>query len=91
MKLADELPDKAVITTHYVLSTGSAITYVSYDEDGDWQFFGNEDVEEKDARVMSVKQIIDLDPTLKDLPDMQPSQSASRMDVESKWVVEDIT
>lgn len=88
MKLIDETPNKPVITTHYVMSTGSEITYIVYDEDGDWQFFGNEDVDENDARVMSVKQILELDESLKDLPDMEKGQTASRMTADAKWIVE---
>lgn len=87
MKLVDESCHKAVITTRYVLSAGSAVTYVVYDKDGDWQFYGNEDVDTSDARIVSVKQILELDKTLESIPDLQRGQSASRLTYDSNWIV----
>ncbi|MDU1891279.1 MAG: hypothetical protein E6767_11365 [Dysgonomonas sp.] len=85
MRLHDEIDNKVVITTRYVLDAGSLITYVTYDDDGDWQFFGDEEVSENDARVISVKQILALDASLYSLPDLELGQSASRLDEDSDW------
>lgn len=84
MKLSEEVENKAVITTRYVMDANSPITYVCCDEDGDWQFFGDEDVTESDACVISVKQILSLDDTLHVL-DLSPGQAASRIDIDSPW------
>lgn len=85
MRLQDEMDNKPVITTCYVLDANSLITYVVYDEDGDWQFFGDEEVEENDARVLSVKQVLAHDDSLYTLPDMQLGQAVSRIDADSDW------
>ncbi|HMM04432.1 MAG: hypothetical protein ACK5KN_15500 [Dysgonomonas sp.] len=84
MKLNDESGNKSVITTRYVLDANSLITYVVYDEDGDWQFFSDEDITESDACVVSVKQILELDDSLNEL-DLKPGQAAERSDADAPW------
>ena len=84
MKLNDESDNKPVITTRYVLDANSQITYVVYDEDGDWQFFSDEDITESDACVVSVKQILELDDSLNEL-DLKPGQAAERSDADAPW------
>lgn len=84
MRLSEEIGNKPVITTRYVMDANSPITYVSYDEDGDWLFFGDEDVTDSDACVISVEQILALDDTLDSL-DLSPGQSAKRIDTDSDW------
>lgn len=84
MKLNDESDNKPVITTRYVLDANSLITYVVYDEDGDWQFFSDEDITESDACVVSVKQIFELDDSLNEL-DLKPGQAAERSDADAPW------
>lgn len=86
MKLTDEPDNKPVITTRYVMDANSTITYVVCDEDGDWQFFGNEDVTESDACVLSVKQILAIDNSLYNL-DLDPGQAAGRVDEDSPWQI----
>lgn len=66
------------------MDANSPIIYVSYDESGDWQFFGDEDITESDTCVISVEQILALDDTLSFL-DLSPGQSAKRIDPDSDW------
>jgi hypothetical protein len=87
MKLIKESENKAVITTRFVVENNSTITYVSYDDDGDWQFFGNEDITENDALVISIKQILDIDQSLKDIPEIQEGQNVTRNDINSPWQI----
>ncbi|WP_029906280.1 hypothetical protein [Prevotella sp. 10(H)] len=84
MKLGDEAYNKPIITTRYVLDGNSLITYVVYDEDGDWQFFSDEDVTESDACVISVKQILEIDESLYNL-NLNLGQAAERSDADSSW------
>lgn len=84
MKLREEPDNKPVITTRYVLDANSLITYVVYDEDGDWQFFSEEDSIESDACVVSVKQILELDDSLSSL-ELKLGQGAERSDADSAW------
>ena len=87
MKLIREPENKAVITTKYVVENNSTITSVHYDEDGDWQFFGNEYITEDDAVVVSVKQILNIDATLNDIPEIHRGQIAIRTNKNSLWVL----
>lgn len=58
----------AVFTTVFVLEKKSKIIYVSHDSEGDWQFFGSEeDISEEDARVVSLAEIIEMEPSIKEL------------------------
>jgi len=60
--------NQVVFTTKYVLENHSPIVYVSHDADGDWQFFGNEDdLNEDDARIISFGEILEINPTLKEI------------------------
>ena len=53
---------------------------------GDWQFFGPEDdVHENDARIVSLKEIIELDPTLDDILWIPEGTEARRVSVGSEW------
>ncbi|MBK5722719.1 hypothetical protein JGH11_17745 [Dysgonomonas sp. Marseille-P4677] len=84
MKFCEEPNNKPVVTTRYVLDANSLITYVVYDEDGDWQFFSDEDFTESDACVVSVKQMLELDESLFSL-ELNLGQGAERSDADSEW------
>jgi hypothetical protein len=88
MKLVEENKNKTVITTKYVLNNNSPIISIFYDEDGDWQFFGTEEVGEEDACIVSVQQILEIDKTLANMPSLSKGQSAFRASKESLWEVQ---
>lgn len=86
MKLKEESKNKSVMTTSYVLTAGSPVTFVLYDEDGDWQLFGEEDIDEdEDAYIVSIEEILEMEPALRKLPDMQPGQAVVRNKDENRW------
>lgn len=83
-------PNEAVITTRFVLDHGSRIVYVVCDNEGEWQFFGKEEVTEMDAQVVLLKNILDFDPSLKDLIErMTQNQEAFLDDTgdSSMWTI----
>ena len=68
----------AVITTRQVIETSSDVVYVGHDlEDGSWQFLSR-DFNEGDARVVSLKNILELDPTLNELKNLELGNFAKR-------------
>lgn len=85
MKLIDENPNKAIITTKYVANERKTIVNVIYDEDGDWQFYTNDDIDESDAVVLSVRQILEIDKTLASI-ELCKGQEATRKDSNSEWM-----
>jgi hypothetical protein len=88
MKLKEEQKNKSVLTTSYVLTNGSPVTFVLYDEDGDWQLFGDDEVsEDEDAYLVSVDEILEMEPALRKLPDLQPGQAATREKDSTRWFI----
>ena len=87
MKIIEENKNKSAITTKYVVNNNSIIVSVFYDEDGDWQFLGEEEVSEEDAIVVSIQEMIDIDKSLVNLPDLKERESAYRKNKESIWLI----
>ena len=86
MRLKDENKNKSVLTTSYVLCSGSPVTFVLYDEDGDWQLFGDDEVDDdENAYLVSVEEILELEPSLRKLPDMQQGQAVAREKDGTRW------
>lgn len=86
MKLKEESKNKSILTTSHVLTTGSPVTFVLYDEDGDWQLFGDDEVsDDEDAYLVSVEEILEMEPALRKLPDMQPGQAVVRDKDSTRW------
>ena len=79
-------PDTAVIADRNVVEGKRWIALVSHDEDdGGWQFLSNVPVAVEDAAVVSLKNIVALDPTLVDLADLPIGWQAWRASPISQW------
>ena len=87
MKITEENKNKSAITTKYVVNNNSIILSFFYDEDGYWQFLGEEEVSEEDAIVVSIQEMIDIDKSLVNLPDLKEGESAYRKNKESIWLI----
>ncbi len=78
--------NKAVFTCNHVTDKKSPILYVEHDSEGDWQFLcGKNDHTEKNAKVISLKQVVELDNTLNDLYEMPIGIGAERINIGEKW------
>ncbi|MEI7492178.1 MAG: hypothetical protein WCK92_12320 [Bacteroidota bacterium] len=83
----------AVFTTKFVLNENKVITKVShYKEDGAWEFFSDDEfIEfEKVAKLVSLEEILDLDPSIKDLFNLKEGYQAIRMSLKDKWIINKI-
>lgn len=79
----------AVITTHKIMKRQSPILYVSHDDDdGMWQFLDGGDVSESDARILGLKEVIDIDPSLVQLADLPIGWVAWRETKFNQWIRE---
>lgn len=79
----------AVITTRFVLENNSPIVSVFKDTDGEWQFFGNEEgISEQDARIISLNEILQIDPTIKELFEITYGSHAYRENKDDDWKIE---
>ena len=82
--------DTAVFTTKFVLEENKTITYVTHDiEDGAWQFFSDDKFDnfESVAKVVGLSEIMDIDPTLMDLINMEAGYTATRKNKLDKWTI----
>lgn len=77
-----------VSTTRQVLEENLPITFVCHDEEDDWQFTCGTTDETDDARLVTLEQIVELDPTVRQLADLPRSWEASRETVDDAWELE---
>jgi len=76
-----------VFTTSFVIENKSEITFISHDEDGDWQFMSDDKTEEEDARVISLEEMIAHDSSILELADLPLGYQAERSDKYSEWTI----
>jgi hypothetical protein len=85
----DDPPNVAVVTTTYVMRHGRPIAYVSHDEDdGGWQFHSDDPFEMKHAMLVGLKEVVKLDPAVKELADLPPGWRARRDSAFGTWIRE---
>jgi len=75
-----------VFTTHHVLD-GKPVLHVFHNENGDWQFHSEDAPQSQDGRVVSLEQMLKLDPTLNEIFYLNYGYSASRDEVDGPWVL----
>ena len=79
---------KPVVTTRQILTGDDDIVCVALDDEGDWTALGVLEFSDDDLDVVSVEDILLLDPSLADMPDLQQGQDAIRLSKGSPWTVE---
>jgi hypothetical protein len=83
----DDARKTAVITTRQVLEDGEPILRVSRDsDDGGWQFHTAGAPSTADARVLSLDEIVDLDPTVAEQADLPLGWVAVRTGAGNPWI-----
>ncbi|RCS44758.1 DUF4262 domain-containing protein [Bremerella cremea] len=79
---------QAVFTTRQVLEQDALITYVCHDEDGDWQFTCGTTNQTEDGQVVSLQQIVNQDPSVRQLADLPLGWEASRDSADDPWAIQ---
>ena len=82
-----DAPNTACFTCCHGLEENKPILYVSYDEDGYWQFLCGGNHKEEDARVVSLVSILNIDETMGDLVELDYGECAEAESVTSDWIV----
>lgn len=78
----------AIITTKYVLEESRPILYIyHFEEDGMWQFSGDEDCSDEDYMVISLEEVIKMDTSILLVADMQLGYYACRKSISEEWIV----
>jgi hypothetical protein len=81
----NEPKNTACFTCDHVLS-GKPILYVSHDQEGDWQFLcGQNNHTEANAKIISLKEASELDPSINNLFEMPLGVGAERDSIQDKW------
>jgi hypothetical protein len=79
-------PNVAVFTTRRVIVEGEPIVYVSHDaDDGAWQFHCAGKPVLEDGILVSLRKMVDRDPTLLELADLPLGWRAERPRPGSAW------
>ncbi|MCZ8522251.1 MULTISPECIES: hypothetical protein [Paenibacillus] len=77
----------AVITIDRIMKRESPILYVTHDDDdGMWQFLDGSEVKEEEAHLLSLKEMVNIDPSLTQLSDLPLGWIAWRDNQYSEWV-----
>jgi hypothetical protein len=81
----DQPPNCAVITLRRIVD-GGPILFVSHDKDDDgWQFLDGESAGVDEALLVSLKSMLNRDPTLGELADLPAGWTATRESVDHPW------
>ena len=75
-----------VITTRKIINREKPILLVSHDEDdGMWEFLDGSEVEEEDALVVALYEIVELDDSVNNIADLPVGWVAYRNTVNDEW------
>ncbi len=86
--LFSEAPDTAVIVCCHISDSKAPILFVSHDkDDGMWQFLCGREHREDEAKIVSLKFVFELDPTIGLLKDLPCGYCAERKSLNDKWKI----
>jgi len=77
--------DTACFSCVHVLQDGEPILSVTHDHDGSWQFLCGRQHSETDAKIISLKQATEIDPSLNGLYAMPAGVGADRASKDADW------
>ena len=81
----DQAPNVSAVTVRSVLE-GAPILVVAHDADDDgWQFLDGRDVDTDEARLIAMRRVLHLDPSLREVADLPPGWMARRHRVGGAW------
>lgn len=82
----DEAENVAVITLRQIVDGAEPILHVTHDsDDGSWQFLGWDNAREEDAKVVALRTIVRLDPSVQELADLPLGWHAWRRAADQPW------
>lgn len=84
----EDSPQTAVFTTKSITNREKDVMIVFHDEeDGAWQFFDGGKVCKDNVMIISLKEMVDLDSSIKHLAGMKTGYFAVRESIESDWEI----
>jgi len=83
----DQPRNCATFTMRQVLDGDEPILLVTHDaDDHGWQFIGTTDASVADGKLVSLEEIVHLDPTVLEVADLPPGWEAVREHVGGAWI-----
>ena len=87
--LFDQEMNVAAISDKYVIDENYPILLViHYNDDNSWGFLSGLTDDEKDGRVLSMKECYNLDNTIMEIAYLPPGKKAIRKNINENWSVE---
>ena len=84
----DDAPNTATIVCRHIFNGENPILYVSHDEDdGMWQFLCGNTHKSEEAKVVSLKEVFELDNSVEEVADMPCGYYAIREKAEDSWII----
>jgi hypothetical protein len=83
--LFDQAPNVAAVTSQSVIDGAPILLVVHYSDDHSWAFLDGADLKFDDGRVVSMKTIVALDPSLAAIADLPPGWVAQRASADAGW------
>lgn len=77
----------AVLTSQYVISKVSPIVYVTVYDDGVWEFWSKETIDESEIMVVSLSQILMIDQSVSDILNLSVGFAAVRVSLDDIWKI----
>ena len=82
----DQPRNCATLSLRQIFQEGNPILFVSHDEDDHgWQFLTGEKQSETDAYLVALEEVVELDPTVLEVADLEPGWIATRQSVSEPW------
>jgi hypothetical protein len=83
----DQPRNCGTIISRGVLAGTTRIFFVSHDEDDHaWQFLDDETTESKQAALVCLEDIVEIDPSVLEVADLEPGWVATRSTPNDPWV-----
>lgn len=79
------IKDNIVFTTKEIISKNEQALHVLHNHEGNWEIIGSTSVELQNLVLVSLDEIIDIDPSLKDIRELLQGQSSTRDNSMSSW------
>src|SRR5688572_28198052 len=91
-KVFKEPGNTVVYSTIHVMKEDSLITLVSHELDGDWQFIGNEPIQDfsKIGMLVALNEVLKKDKSLFELANMERGYQATRQRKNERWRIKKI-
>jgi len=87
----DQPEDHLIVTLNVIADKKTPVLYVRhYKDDGDWLFINFDDSVIDDFTTVAISNLVNFDPSLKEIAYIPPGWHAWREGVDSEWIVEEL-